>query len=270
MTLRYGAVLQAVASLRGPVADEIAPTHRDVAYRAQALRGIPPNADVYVPAHPTGASAILVHGGAFVIGSRRMKPTRLLASRLCAAGIAVCTIDYRLIFRGGRLTESVADVRAAVAFWHAHAPTLGLDPDAVTLVGSSAGATLAYLAASAEAGRIARVACCFGLYELDHLRGPLATLLPRLLFRTGDRATWHAHSPAGVAQPAAPTLLLHGDDDGLVPVDQARKLAARREALGLPTRLVIYPGAPHGFFNQPGPAADAGIQELIAHAGAVA
>ena len=265
MTLRYGAVLQAVASLRGPVADEIAPTHRDVAYRAHALRGIPPHADVYVPAQPTGASVILVHGGAFVIGSRRMKPARLLASRLCAAGIAVCAIDYRMIFRGGRLTEAVADVRAAVAFWHAHAPTLGLAPDAVTLVGSSAGATLAYLAASAEPGRIARLACCFGLYELEHLRGPLATLLPRLLFRTGDRAAWHARSPAGEAPPAAPTLLLHGDDDGLVPVDQARRLAARRDALGLPTRLVIYPGAPHGFFGQPGPVADAGVQELIAH-----
>ena len=52
-----------------------------------------------------------------------------------------------------------------------------------------------------------------------------------------------------------------------MPVDQARRLAARREAQGLPTRLVIYPGAPHGFFNQPGPVADAGVRELIAHVG---
>ena len=191
------------------------------------------------------------------------------ASRLCAAGIAVCAIDYRMIFRGGRLTEAVADVRAAVAFWHAHASTLGLDRDEVSVIGSSAGATLAYLAASAEPGRIARLACCFGLYELDHLRGPLATLVPRLLFRTGDRTAWHARSPAGVAQPVAPTLLLHGDDDGLVPAEQARRLAARREAQGLPTRLVLYPGAPPGFFNLPGPVADAGTRELIAHVGAL-
>jgi carboxymethylenebutenolidase len=57
-----------------------------------------------------------------------------------------------------------------------------------------------------------------------------------------------ARSPRGVPQPAIPTLLLHGDADTLVSVDQARRLAAHRDALGVPTRLVIYPGAPHGFY----------------------
>jgi hypothetical protein len=29
--------------------------------------------------------------------------------------------------------------------------------------------------------------------------------------------------------------------------------------------LVVYPGAPHGFFNLPVPAAEEGARELIAH-----
>jgi acetyl esterase/lipase len=37
------------------------------------------------------------------------------------------------------------------------------------------------------------------------------------------------------------------------------------DALGLPTRLVIYDGAPHGFFNLPVPEAAAGAREIIDH-----
>jgi acetyl esterase/lipase len=37
------------------------------------------------------------------------------------------------------------------------------------------------------------------------------------------------------------------------------------DALGLPTRLVIYDGAPHCFFNLPVPEAAAGAREIIDH-----
>lgn len=258
MTLRYGSVLRSLRSLRGdPGLPAVQPTHAAVRYRAAGQGGIAPLADLYVPAHATRASVVLVHGGGFVIGSRRMKPMRYLAAQLYAAGISVCAIDYRMIFRGGRLDEAVDDVHAACAFWSARAP----DPRAISIVGLSAGGTLALLAA-ANGADVAGLVCCFGLYDVGHLRGP-AALLPRLLFRTSDRAAWTARSPRFVTQPAIPTLLLHGSDDGLVPVDQARSLAAHREALGLPTRLVIYDGAPHGFFNVPVPAAAAGAQEII-------
>ena len=90
-------------------------------------------------------------------------------------------------------------------------------------------------------------------------------LLPRMLFRTTDRKLWASRSPRFAPQPRAPTLLLHGSDDGLVPADQARRLAAHRESLGLATRLVIYDGAPHGFFNVPVPAAAAAAREIIDH-----
>ena len=229
-----------------------------VPYRTQIGRGIAPLADVYLPARPTTtASVVLVHGGAFVIGSRRMKPMRLLASRLSAAGIAVCAVDYRMVFRGGRLDEAVDDVCAALAFWRARAP----DPHAVSIVGLSAGASLGLLAAARAP--VAALACCFGLYEIDHLRGP-AAMLPRLLVGATPWIDRFA------VQPAAPTLILHGDADVLVPVAQAHRLAARRAALALPTKLVIYRDAPHGFFNRPCEARDAALREIIAHVGGAA
>lgn len=262
-SLRYRAVAEALWTLRtAPFFEPVTPTERALAYRRRAPRGVAPLLDAYVPEEPTGASVVLVHGGGFVLGSRDMKPIRFLTSRLYAAGVAVAAIDYRMIFRGGRLDEAVDDVRAALSFWRDRAPRHGLDPARVSLAGLSAGGTLAHLAARDE---VHRLVCVFGLYELDHLHGPLAGVVPRLLFRTADRDAWSARSPARKPPPRVPTLLLHGTGDGLVPVEQAHRLAARREALGLPTRLVTYPGAPHGFFNLPSPVADDGAAQIVEH-----
>jgi acetyl esterase/lipase len=265
-SLGYAGVLRSLRSLRGEPADAIAPAATGVRYRARSARGIEPLADLYFATKPTGASVVLVHGGGFVIGSRTMKPMRLLAARMSRAGISVCAIDYRMIFRGGRLTEALDDVSAAHEFWGERAAGYGLDATRISMVGLSAGGALAMLAAARAApGTLHRLVSCFGLYEIDHLQGP-ASVLPRLLFGTPDRAAWRSRSPAHAAQAAMPTLLLHGDDDRLVPVEQARRLAARREESGLPTKLVIYPGAPHGFFNIAGStAADAATAELIAY-----
>jgi acetyl esterase/lipase len=263
--LSYRAVLEALWSLRGPVEGERAPSERAVRYRRSSARGVAPTLDVYAPERADGRSVILVHGGGFFVGARDMKPMRVLASRLSAAGLTVASIDYRLILRGGRLEEALDDVRAARAYWRTEVTRRGLDPARVSMIGLSAGATLTMLSAGDDDRGVHRVVSCFGLYELDHLEGPLATLMPRLLFRTEDRARWAARSPRGSAQPVAPTLLLHGTHDGLVPVGQARRLAAHRESLGLPTKLAIYEGAPHGFFNQQGAHAAAATREILAH-----
>lgn len=231
-----------------------------VAAYAPARAGRAPRADVYLPAGAPDASVVLVHGGGFVLGSRRMPAVRQVSSALVAAGVGVCAIDYRLMFRGGRLAEALADVHAALAFWRARGAALGFDAARISLVGLSAGGTLALLAASEDPG-LHRLACCFGVYQLDAYAG----LWPRLLVRSADPATWRARSPLAAPQPAVPTLLLHGDADRLVPVAQAHALAAHRDTLGLATKLVVYPGAPHGFFNLAGDAATAGARELVAH-----
>jgi acetyl esterase/lipase len=174
-----------------------------------------------------------------------------------------------MIFRGGRLDEALDDVRTALDHFRARGERAhGLDPARISLVGLSAGGTLAMLTAGCAEGEIHRLACAFGLYELDHLEGGLARIVPRLLFRTPDRAVWSARSPRGATQPRVPTLLVHGTADGLVPVAQSQRLAAHRESLGLPTRLVLYPDAPHGFFHFHSAATHEAAAEIVAHVAA--
>ncbi len=51
-----------------------------------------------------------------------------------------------------------------------------------------------------------------------------------------------------------PTILLHGDADTDVPVEQSREMAAALQRLGVEHELVILPGRPHGFdraMNEP-------------------
>ncbi|MBZ0117468.1 MAG: alpha/beta hydrolase [Sandaracinaceae bacterium] len=249
-TLKYTSLVSALWSLRGPAFFvEAEPRELSVRYREAQAPGVPPLADVFVPRARTGASVVLVHGGGFVLGSRRMKPVRFLTARLTEAGVAVCTIDYRLVFRGGRLDEAVEDVIDALRFWKARAPRFALDPARVSIAGLSAGATLSLLASARE--EVHRAVSVFGLYELDHLQGVVAGVLPSLVFSSRDRKDWGERSPRQAPQPRSPTLLLHGTADGLVPVEQAYRLRDHRLSLGLPTQLVVYEGAPHGFFSAP-------------------
>ena len=44
-----------------------------------------------------------------------------------------------------------------------------------------------------------------------------------------------------------PLLVLHGDADQIIPVENGKQLAAEAKALGAPVDLVIYPGQSHGF-----------------------
>lgn len=229
------------------------PTVSNLAYRERPFpRGVKPRVDVYLPSPQRAAqplpSVVLVHGGAFAIGSKTMKPVRTLATELVEAGFAVAAIDYRLLLRGGKIDGCEDDVRAALGWWGQQSERFGLDPRSTYLVGLSAGATLSILASHAPPIPLKRVVSIFALYDLGALGGRLPALLGKLLVG-GPRGGWTAASPCSRPVSEAPLTILHGDADSLTPVDQARDYARRRDELGLETELFVYPGADHGFFN---------------------
>lgn len=241
------------------------PTHPALVYRPEAPRGIAPRVDVYLPEGPgPHPSVTLVHGGAFLIGSRRMKPIRYLATRFVEAGMAVAALDYRMLFRGGRLDEAVDDVTVMQRWWREQSERFELDPDRRAILGFSAGAALMWLSTADAPEPPSRLVSVYGLYDFCWLSGRRAAWLRRRLLRTGDLDIWRARSPLTQATCPSPTLIVHGEDDVMVPASQARTLAATREAAGLPTALRVVPGARHGFLNHAGsPTAEACIADIV-------
>lgn len=263
------ATIASLRSLRSPDHfDTVQPTHVAVPFRARSGRGVAPLADIWTPEPGTrvepSPSVVLVHGGGFLIGSRSMKPMRLLASALVRRGFSVCSLDYRLVFRGGRLAEATADVVAGLRWWSEQAERFGTDPGRIGVVGLSAGGALALIAAGHEAApAIERTVGVFGLYDFSGLGGAVFTRLPRLITRSADPSDWRAASPIEAAQPTGPVLLLHGTGDTVVPAQQTEALAQRRREQGLPTEITLYDGAPHAFLNTPGPVADQALERIL-------
>lgn len=264
-TLR--ATLQSIWSLTGPDEFEVvAPTEVGVAYGTRTGRGVKPLADVYMPISPSTSrpSVVLIHGGGFLVGHRKMKPMRMLAARLVGAGFAVCSLDYRMVFRGGRLAEATDDVVNGLSWWSGQAERYGLDLDRIAVLGLSAGGALSIIAGGHEdAPPIARTVSVFGLYDFTALTGGLIGRLPKLLTGSSDPEVWRVASPMNAVPSSSPVLMLHGSADAVVGIGQAEALAQVRRRAGLPTEFHRYEGAPHAFLNRPGPIADRALEHIF-------
>jgi acetyl esterase/lipase len=121
---------------------------RDVAYGRNSKTGTPLLADLWSP--PPGVTAtrlavVYVHGGGWRIGDKDMG-TRRFFQRLSAQGHTILDIAYTLC-PAGDIPNMIAEVKEAALWIKAHSDEYGLDAERVVLMGGSAGAHLALLAA---------------------------------------------------------------------------------------------------------------------------
>jgi acetyl esterase/lipase len=178
----------------------------------------------------------------------------------------VASISYRLAGEAP-FPEPVEDVRAAVRWVREQASQLALDDTRIALWGSSAGAFLASTAAvlgdrpigrpigqSDASSTVSAVVDHYGITDVRTLAAdadPHASAdLPGLLRAMGYFVRQEGGpTPAildHVGTSAPPFLIMHGDVDRRVGVDQSRRLHSGLREAGVSSQLVIVPGADHG------------------------
>jgi acetyl esterase/lipase len=109
--------------------------------------GVELQGDFYLPKTRGGVPALVaVHGGGWQQGAR--SAFQHCGPHLAAHGYAVLAISYRFAKNGRKaFPQAVQDVIAAVQFVRGSAAAFGIDPGRIALIGASAGAHLAALAA---------------------------------------------------------------------------------------------------------------------------
>ncbi|MGN6301379.1 MAG: alpha/beta hydrolase family protein, partial [Angustibacter sp.] len=157
---------------------------------------------------------------------------------------------------GVRYPVPLDDVLCALATAAATARSHGVDPAPVVVLGHSSGAHLAALAVLAFAdysptcgAPLLRPDALIGLagpYDVSQVPDMAHALFGSTLEQ--DPAVWAAGNPVRRAalRPDVPVLLVHGDDDTVVPTSFTADFAARLRQAGHPVTLELVPGATHG------------------------
>ena len=213
--------------------------------------------DLYRPAFAEGTLPVVIaiHGGGWVGGDKRDLPE--LNEYLASRGYVVAAVAYRLAPRW-QFPAAQEDLAAALRYVQGLAHSHSLDPERIVLLGRSAGAQIALLAAYTAGDPAIRGAVSLygplalrwgyenparagvvdssGLLE-TYLGGPPAT--------HGDR--YLAAEPARFVSPATPpTLFIQGLRDEHVSPFHAEFVSARLLDAGVPHAVVRLPWATHG------------------------
>jgi acetyl esterase/lipase len=235
-------------------------------------------ANVYFPAeHVPGKTAALpavlcIHGGAWRSGSRTdMLP---FAFALADKGFVAVTISYRL-FDPDKHPDNVwpaqyDDAQCAVRWMRASAAKLGIDAGRIAAIGASAGGHLVALLGTTEtrrgcapvymehSSRVNAVIDVFGPADLtqDFTRCKLGAVTVQSLVddfigtkKPADeiRKAKAASSPARLVDTrTVPFLIIHGDKDPVVPVEQSRIMERALKKASIPCTYVELKGEGHG------------------------
>ena len=207
-----------------------------------------------------------IPGGAWTTGNKRGQAHPLM-SHLAELGWICVAINYRHSPRN-TWPDHIVDVKRALAWVKANITEYGGDPDFIAITGGSAGGHLSSLAALTpndpqfQPGfedvdtRVQAAVPCYGVYDFTRFEDAMHPTMPALLVRsvvkerpsTNLRPYISASPVNHVSADAPPFFVLHGRNDSLVPVEQARAFVARlRQVSKQPVVYAELPFTQHGF-----------------------
>lgn len=264
MKLGHLCCLLILISSTSLVSAQTNPVAKDIVYAEAGSRKL--LLDLYMPASNKNPYLIVwVHGGAWRAGSKADPPLGLLP-----AGYALASIDYRLSTEAP-FPALIHDIKASIRFLRGNAKKYGYRADKIVIWGSSAGGHLAALAGTTnnddflegtlgtytkESSSIQAILDFYGPtnfltilqqstpHGIDVRVPALTQLLGKPLEQVNELA--RKASPVFQVDPKDPPLLLvHGDQDNQVPVNQSLELLAAYKKNGIPVQIEFVPGAGH-------------------------
>ena len=224
--------------------------------------GLAMTLDVFLPAKPNGAGVMFMVSGGYT--SRYIPPERAQLSfqPLQQAGFTVFAVRHGSSPRYV-VPEIISDVKQATRFIRLHATRYGIAPDRIGVYGGSAGGHLSLmLGTTADPGNVASpdpvartscsVAAVVAYFPPTDLREWVSDVnsryyqnYPALRFeakKAGDCSPVLQVTPGD-----APTLLIHGDRDQLVPLDHSTNLMKEFTKHSVTAELLTIKDAAHGF-----------------------
>ena len=243
-----------------------ATTLRDLTYAS--VGGKPLTLDLYLPPGQAPRPLVVwVHGGAWYEGSKE----HCLAAFLADEGFAVASINYRLSHEA-IFPAQIHDCKGAVRWLRAHADEYGLDTTRIGAWGDSAGGHLVALLGTSgdvaalegdvggnreRSSRVQAVCDWFGPTDMLQIGG-----FPSEINHDGPDSAearlfggpiHEKRALVALANPityvnadAPPFLIVHGDQDPIVPLHQSALLAESLRAAGVPVTFLTVTGAGHG------------------------
>lgn len=218
--------------------------------------------DIYVPGdRGEGPFPLIVwiHGGAWKYGSKENCPVLPWVRK----GYVVASINYRLS-QDAKFPAQIEDCKAAVCWLKQRALKYKIDSSRIVAWGDSAGGHLASLLGTADdmpewengkrafCSRVQVVIDWFGRADLTRVctdPAMAASPVALLLGGSGEKMAKLARKASPifhVTKGDPPFLIMHGDMDDTVPIQQSLAFAKTLQETGVAVRLIVLKGAGHG------------------------
>jgi acetyl esterase/lipase len=238
----------------------------DIAY-ARSGAGEALLLDLYLPESADAPLVVWVHGGAWENGNKSAMPLAPLIEK----GFAVASLDFSPASKA-RFPGQVHEIKAAIRFLRAEAKRFGYDADRIAIAGASSGAHLAAVVGTSnghpelegtlgdhrgESSEVHAILSYFAATNLTtifaqstpfglNIREPAVTRLLGAAPKDADALARLASPVFQVDRSDPPLLLLHGDQDPQMPINQSHELEGAYEREGLEVDFIVVHGAAHG------------------------
>ena len=206
---------------------------------------------------------LVIHGGGWAQGKKEAHDT--ITWEFAKRGYVSATVGYRLVPKA-LFPAQIEDVKCAVRYLRANAEKWGVDPQRIGATGFSAGGHLSMMLGvmgkddglegeggwAEQASQVNAVVAFFGPTDMVNVEFPEASrgILARWIggSREEKKEEYRKASPITyVSKGDAPTLIIQGTKDPLVPHDQAYRMADALTSAGVPGRVDLILGAGHGW-----------------------